>query len=380
MGFLGARRASPLPAVAIPALHALIPVDLPAWMQFSLDRRTIAFAASAAVGTGLVIGATSLAWHLRPNLANALRQGDKGGLETGPSSRLAPAIDSGAGRTLGCAARWHRTDGAVSAAPRPGRHGYSHRRCARRVGHGGRRAERHARGDHRSARARIPANARGAGDVARRSRRDRRHEDSVSERGRRAPGLRTLFAPAGHAGDRVSRCPAHGERHAGVFRNARRAHARRARLRGYRHARDASGGDCQPPGGRTPLSGRAPLGAARYGGASIRTSGRRSSASSRTRHGIRPMTAASSSISHHGQFPAETMALPDLDGKRPGAAGDRRAAHVGIGRPGLRRRARRALRSHRLRGALATPACGRSCFSCSGRWPSSSRAQGCSRS
>ena len=87
-GLLGGAAGVAVAAAAIPALYALIPVDLPAWMQFSLDRRTIAFAASAGVGTGLVIGATSLAWHLRPNLANALRQGDKGGLEAGPSSRL----------------------------------------------------------------------------------------------------------------------------------------------------------------------------------------------------------------------------------------------------------------------------------------------------
>ena len=87
-GLLGGAAGVAVAAAAIPALYALIPVDLPAWMEFRLDRRTIAFAASAAVGTGLVIGATSLAWHLRPNLANALRQGDKGGLETGPSSRL----------------------------------------------------------------------------------------------------------------------------------------------------------------------------------------------------------------------------------------------------------------------------------------------------
>ena len=87
-GLLGGVAGVAVAAAAIPALYALVPVDLPAWMQFRLDRRTIAFAASATVGTGLVIGATSLAWHMRPRLADALRQGDKGGLETGPSSRL----------------------------------------------------------------------------------------------------------------------------------------------------------------------------------------------------------------------------------------------------------------------------------------------------
>ena len=87
-GLLGGVAGVAVAAAAIPALYALIPVDLPAWMQFRLDRRTIAFAAGATVGTGLVISTTSLAWHIRPNLANVLRQGDKGGLETGPSSRL----------------------------------------------------------------------------------------------------------------------------------------------------------------------------------------------------------------------------------------------------------------------------------------------------
>ena len=87
-GLLGGVAGVAVAAAAIPALYALVPVDLPAWMQFRLDRRTVAFAASATVGTGLVIGATSLAWHMRPRLADALRPGDKGGLETGPSSRL----------------------------------------------------------------------------------------------------------------------------------------------------------------------------------------------------------------------------------------------------------------------------------------------------
>ena len=87
-GLLGGVAGVAVAAAAIPALYALIPVDLPAWMQFRLDRRTIAFAAGAGVGTGLVIAATSLAWHMRSHLANALRQGDKGGLETSPSSRL----------------------------------------------------------------------------------------------------------------------------------------------------------------------------------------------------------------------------------------------------------------------------------------------------
>ncbi len=87
-GLLGGAAGVAVAAAAIPALYALVPVDLPAWLQFRLDRRTIAFAASATVGTGLVIGATSLAWHMCPRLADALRPGDKGGLETDPSSRL----------------------------------------------------------------------------------------------------------------------------------------------------------------------------------------------------------------------------------------------------------------------------------------------------
>ena len=87
-GLVGGVAGVAVAAAAIPALYALIPVDLPAWMQFRLDRRTIAFAAIASVGTGLVIGTTSLAWHMRPNLANVLGPGDKGGLETSPSSRL----------------------------------------------------------------------------------------------------------------------------------------------------------------------------------------------------------------------------------------------------------------------------------------------------
>ncbi len=85
-GLLGGVAGFAVAAAAIPALYALIPVDLPAWMQFRLDRRTIAFAASAGVGTGLVISTTSFAWHMRPDLSDVLRQGDKGGLE--PSSRL----------------------------------------------------------------------------------------------------------------------------------------------------------------------------------------------------------------------------------------------------------------------------------------------------
>ena len=87
-GLVGGVAGVAVAAAAVPALYALIPVDLPAWMQFRLDRRTIAFAASASVGTGLVISATSLAWHMRPNLGNVLGLGDRGGLETSPSSRL----------------------------------------------------------------------------------------------------------------------------------------------------------------------------------------------------------------------------------------------------------------------------------------------------
>jgi len=87
-GLLGGVAGVAVAAAAIPALYALIPVDLPAWMQFRLDHRTLTFAASASVGTGLLISTTSLAWHLRPDLANVLRQGVKGGLETGLSSRL----------------------------------------------------------------------------------------------------------------------------------------------------------------------------------------------------------------------------------------------------------------------------------------------------
>ena len=87
-GLVGGVAGVAVAAAAVPALYALIPVDLPAWMQFRLDRRTIAFAASASVGTGLVISATSFAWHMRPNLGNVLGLGDRGGLETSPSSRL----------------------------------------------------------------------------------------------------------------------------------------------------------------------------------------------------------------------------------------------------------------------------------------------------
>ena len=64
-GLLGGVAGVAVAAAAIPALYALIPVDLPAWMQFRFDQRTIAFAASAGAGTGLLISTTSLAWHRR---------------------------------------------------------------------------------------------------------------------------------------------------------------------------------------------------------------------------------------------------------------------------------------------------------------------------
>lgn len=178
-------------------------------MQFRLDHRTLAFAAGASVGTGLLISTTSLAWHRRPDLANVLRQGVKGGLETSLSSRLRRQLIA--------------VQVALSVALLVG-------------------TELTVR--------------------------------SLLRLGQVDTGIRTDgVLVASVAGDIV----ANSTPEESIARHAR----------GFRQMRDALAS--------TPWGSKC-------GGASIRTSGRPSSVSSRTRHGIRPMTAAWSTTSTTGSF------------------------------------------------------------------------------
>jgi putative ABC transport system permease protein len=65
--------------LGVPALLALVPVDLPAWMQFTVDTRVLAFAAMVAVVTSLVFGVAPVLSASGGGVAAVLRDGDRAG-------------------------------------------------------------------------------------------------------------------------------------------------------------------------------------------------------------------------------------------------------------------------------------------------------------
>jgi putative ABC transport system permease protein len=64
--------------LALPAMFALIPVDLPAWMHFTPDFRVIAFVSAVAMSSGLVVGLLPALTASRQNLVEVLNEGGRG--------------------------------------------------------------------------------------------------------------------------------------------------------------------------------------------------------------------------------------------------------------------------------------------------------------
>jgi putative ABC transport system permease protein len=65
--------------VGTPALLSLIPIDLPLWMNFSLDRRVLLFALTLSLLTALVSGVAPLAGLFGADLMQPLKAGARGG-------------------------------------------------------------------------------------------------------------------------------------------------------------------------------------------------------------------------------------------------------------------------------------------------------------
>jgi putative ABC transport system permease protein len=87
-GLLGGAAGLAVTWLIVPALYTFIPVDLPTWMQFGLDRRALVFLTAASAGTAILIGMTSIAAHLRLAREGALRPGDKGSVDGNQTDRL----------------------------------------------------------------------------------------------------------------------------------------------------------------------------------------------------------------------------------------------------------------------------------------------------
>jgi putative ABC transport system permease protein len=64
--------------LALPALLALIPVDLPQWMHFQPDLRVLAFVCAIAMGSGLIVGLLPALTASRQNLVEVLNEGGRG--------------------------------------------------------------------------------------------------------------------------------------------------------------------------------------------------------------------------------------------------------------------------------------------------------------
>lgn len=62
----------------IPALLALVPIDLPAWMNFSPDSRVLAFALAVSMITAIGFGIAPAFGSLRVNLVKSLKEGSRG--------------------------------------------------------------------------------------------------------------------------------------------------------------------------------------------------------------------------------------------------------------------------------------------------------------
>ncbi len=77
LGIAGATAGVVLAIAAIPALLALVPDPLPAWIQFSPDGRVLAFAIAVTAGAGILAGAVPAWTASRLNLVETLKEGGR---------------------------------------------------------------------------------------------------------------------------------------------------------------------------------------------------------------------------------------------------------------------------------------------------------------
>ena len=67
---------------------SLIPVEIPFWIRFDLDWRVLAFALAATIGSSLLFGAFPAIQLSRPDLAQELKDGARGGTASGHGRRF----------------------------------------------------------------------------------------------------------------------------------------------------------------------------------------------------------------------------------------------------------------------------------------------------
>jgi putative ABC transport system permease protein len=79
LGLAGGALGVVLAYLGIPALLALIPVDLPRWMNFSVDHRVLGFALAVSLLTSLVFGVAPAFGLFGGNLTDTLKEGGRGG-------------------------------------------------------------------------------------------------------------------------------------------------------------------------------------------------------------------------------------------------------------------------------------------------------------
>jgi putative ABC transport system permease protein len=79
LGLAGGALGVLLAYLGIPALLALIPVDMPRWMIFSVDHRVLGFALAVSLLTSLVFGLAPAFGLFGGNLTDTLKEGGRGG-------------------------------------------------------------------------------------------------------------------------------------------------------------------------------------------------------------------------------------------------------------------------------------------------------------
>ena len=77
-GLLGGALGVLLAWLGVRGLALLLPPELPAWMQLSIDGRVVAFAIVISAATAMLFGLAPLLQQMRPDLVEALKQGGKG--------------------------------------------------------------------------------------------------------------------------------------------------------------------------------------------------------------------------------------------------------------------------------------------------------------
>jgi len=78
--------------LAVAALNALIPIPLPAWMQFRVDARVVTFSLVATLISAVCFGVMPLFQQRRPDLNEALKQGNRGTAGSRASQRVRRAL------------------------------------------------------------------------------------------------------------------------------------------------------------------------------------------------------------------------------------------------------------------------------------------------